>query len=110
MGSKRAFHEMDCQCRDGDGSSRCIDLSGYGGKTCKDAKSKNVRRLRAAERPLHFGLRSNQLVHDEYLRERPIDPGTVVALLSAKRLMPRCALLRNRAPRFTFNARSGRSS
>jgi hypothetical protein len=41
-------------------------------------------------------LRSAQLVHDVYLRERPIDSGTVVALLPAKRLVPRPALLRNR--------------
>ena len=62
----------------------------------------DVRRLRAAERPLHFRLRSIKLVHDVHLRERPIDPGAVLALLPAKRLMPRPALLRTRKRRVRF--------
>ena len=48
-----------------------------------------------AERPLHFRLRSIELVHDVHLRERPIDPGTVLALLPAEWFMPGAALLRN---------------
>ena len=80
----------------GSGSScRRIDVSLQGGKTRKAGKG-NVRRLRAAERPLHFRLRSIELVHDVYLRELSIDRGTVLALLPAERFMPRTALLRNR--------------
>jgi hypothetical protein len=92
----RAFHEIGRQYRDGGSPCRGIDVSGYGGKTCKSDKADDVRRLRAAERPLRFRLRSVELVHDVYLRERPIDPGTVLALLPAKRFVPRSALLRNR--------------
>ena len=77
----------------GGSSWRRIDVSGPGGKTRKAGRG-NVRRLRAARRPLHFRLRSTELVHDVYLRERSIDPDTVLALLPAKRLMPRPALLR----------------
>jgi hypothetical protein len=92
----RAFHEIGRQYRDGGGPCRRIDVSGHGGKTCKVAKAEDVRRLRAPERPLYFRLRSIELVHDEHLHKRPVDTGTVLALLRAERLMPRPALLRNR--------------
>ena len=85
----------------GGSSWRRIDVSGPGGKTRKAGRG-NVRRLRAARRPLHFRLRSIKLVHDVHLRERPIDPGAVLALLPAKRLMPRPALLRTRKRRVRF--------
>src|SRR6516164_10332391 len=57
----------------GGSSWRRIDVSGPGGKTRKAGRG-NVRRLRAARRPLHFRLRSTELVHDVYLRERSIRP------------------------------------
>ena len=85
----------------GGSSWRRIDVSGPGGKTRKAGRG-NVRRLRAARRPLHFRLRSTELVHDVYLRERSIDPDTVLALLPAKRLMPRPPLLRTRKRRVRF--------
>src|SRR6516225_3311920 len=93
--SARAFHEMGRRYHDRGSSWRRIDVSGPGGKTRKAGRG-NVRRLRAARRPLHFRLRSTELVHDVYLRERSIDPDTVLALLPAKRLVPRPALLRTR--------------
>ena len=92
--SARAFHEMGHQYRD-DGSPYCrIDVFDHGGKTCQADKGEDVGRLRAAERPLRFRLRSIELVHDVHLRERPIDAGTVLALLPAERPLPRTALLR----------------
>jgi hypothetical protein len=84
----RRYHDRGSSCRR-------IDVSGHGGKTRKAGRG-NVRRLRTAGRPLHFRLQSIELVHDVYLRERPIDPDTVLALLPAKRLVPRPALLRTR--------------
>src|SRR5215471_18198378 len=73
--SARAFHEMGHQFRD-DGSPCCrIDIFDHGGKTCQADKGEAVGRLRAAERPLRFRLRSIELVHDVHLRERPIDAG-----------------------------------
>jgi len=83
------------------GGSPCrrIDVFGYSGETCKAGKREDVRRLRTAERPLRLRLRSIELVHDVYLRERPIDRGTVLALLPAERLMPGPTLLKNRPAR-----------
>ena len=90
----RQYHHSGRSCRR-------IGVSGDGGKTCKAGKD-DVRRLRAAERPLHFRLRSIKLVHDVHLRERPIDPGAVLALLPAERLIESAGL--------ALNARLGRSS
>jgi hypothetical protein len=84
---------MDCQYCDRGSASGGRDVPGNGGKTCPGDKNENDRRLRATERPLHFRLRSIQLVHDEHLRRRSIDPGAVLALLPAKRVVPRPALL-----------------
>ena len=93
-GSARAFHKMGRQYHD-NGSPYCrVDVCGHGGKTYQAGKGEDVRRVRPAERPLRFRLRSIELVHDEYLRERPIDAGTVLALLPAERPLPRTALLR----------------
>jgi hypothetical protein len=75
-------------------SRRRIDVSSYGGKTCKGDNGEDVRRLCAAERTVRFRLRSAQLVHDVHLRKRPIDPGAILALLPAKRLVPGPALLK----------------
>jgi hypothetical protein len=86
-----------------------INISGTGGKTCKSDEDKYDRRLRATERPLYFRLRSAQLVHDVCLRERSIDPNTVLALLPAKRLVPRRALLNSNSPGALLNARLRRS-
>ena len=84
MGRQR-HNRGGCCCR--------LYVSGSGRKTRKGDKNKDDRRLRAIKRPLYFRLRSAQLVHDEYLRERPIDPGAVLALLPAKWFMPGAALL-----------------
>jgi hypothetical protein len=84
---------MDCQYCVRGSASGGLDVSGNGGKTCQGDKNENDRSLRATERPLHFRLRSVQLVHDEHLRQRSIDPGAVLALLSAKRVVPRPTLL-----------------
>src|SRR3974377_1081286 len=75
-----------------------IDVSGPGGQQ-RQAGRRNVGRLRAARLPLHFRLRSTELVDDLYLRERSIDPDTVLALLPANRLMPLPALLSTRKRR-----------
>ena len=72
--SARAFHAMGRQYHDSGSSCRRIDVSGHGRKTYKADKGEDVRRLRAARRPLRFRLRSVELVHDVYLRERPVDP------------------------------------
>jgi hypothetical protein len=88
-----------------------VCVSGSGDKTCKDAKSQDDWRMRATKRPLYFRLRSTQLVHGVYLRERPIDPRAVLALLPAKRLMPGAALLMaDLAGALRLTARSRRSS
>jgi len=100
---------MDCQCCDRSGAGGVVDVSGNGGKTCKVVKNENVRCLRATERPLHFGLRSIQLVHDVHLRQRSIDCCAVLALLPAKRVVPRPALLTSRRD-WPVSGRLGRSS
>jgi hypothetical protein len=87
-----------------------IGVSGNGGKTFKSGKDEDDWGLRATERPLYFRLRSAQLVHDVHLRERSIDRGTVLALLPAKRLVPRPALLKSNLLGALFNARLRRSS
>jgi hypothetical protein len=68
-----------------------IAVAGAGGKD--KCESENGRRLRAAERTLHIRLRSIELVHRLHLHEWAIDAGTVLALLSAERPLPRAALL-----------------
>jgi hypothetical protein len=98
---------MDTQYCNHGSASGGIGISGNGGKTCKGDEGEDVRRLRATERPLHFRLRPVELVHDVHLRQRSIDPGAVLALLSAKRVVPRPALLTSR---LLVNARLGRSS
>jgi hypothetical protein len=80
----------------GGSSCRRIDVFNYGGETRTADKRENVRGVCTAERPLRLRLRSTELVHDVYLRERPVDRGTILALLPAERLMPRPTLLRNR--------------
>jgi hypothetical protein len=75
-------------------------------KHTKPAKAKMSWRVRPAERPLRFRLRSIELVHDEYLRERPIDAGTVLALLPAERSVPSHRIAEEG---LALNARSGRS-
>jgi hypothetical protein len=100
---------MDTRYCNRGSASGGIDISSNGGKTCKGDKGEDVRRLRATERPLHFRLRSVQLVHDVHLRQRSIDPGAVLALLPAKRVVPRPALLTSRWS-LLVNARLGRSS
>ena len=97
---------MGHQYRD-DGSPYCrIDVFDHGGKTCQADKGEDVGRLRAAERPLRFRLRSIELVHDVHLRERPIDAGTVLALLPAERSVPSHRIAEEG---LALNARSGRS-
>ena len=89
------------------GSPYCrVDVCGHGGKTYQAGKGEDVRRVRPAERPLRLRLRSIELVHDEYLRERPIDAGTVLALLPAERSMPSHRIAEEG---LALNARSGRS-
>src|SRR6516165_11096979 len=104
-GSARAFHKMGRQYHD-NGSPYCrVDVCGHGRKTYQAGKGEDVRRVRPAERPLRFRLRSIELVHDEYLRERPIDAGTVLALLPAERSPSH----RIAEEGLALNARSGRS-
>jgi hypothetical protein len=91
-------------------AGRGIDVCGSGGKTCEADKDQDDGRLRATERSLHFRLRSAQLVHDVYLRERSIDAGTILALLPAKRLVSRPALLKSSLLGSLLNVRLGRSS
>jgi len=100
---------MDTRYCNRGSASGGIDISSNGGKTCKGDKGEDVRRLRATERPLHFGLRSIQLVHDVHLRQRSIDCCAVLALLPAKRVVPRPALLTSRRD-WPVSGRLGRSS
>jgi hypothetical protein len=53
-------------------------------------------------------LRSVQLVHDVHLRQRSIDCCAVLALLPAKRVVPRPALLTSRRD-WPISGRLGRS-
>jgi hypothetical protein len=65
----------------------------------KHAKSTKPKMSGACAQPSGrciFRLRSIELVHDEHLHKRPVDTGTVLALLPAERPMPRPTLLRNR--------------